>query len=153
MKRVFGLDRGFEHYDDTGIQTVRGRLARHVTDAALTWLDTVGQQRFFLFLNYYDPPLSVQRPGRPLPRVPAAGGRGRVTHAPERGTVATQAMYDGEIRYMDEHIGRLFDAPSRPGPPGTTRGSSSPRTTGSFSGSTSSPGTVAPSTTRRSGSR
>jgi hypothetical protein len=38
MNRVFGLDAGFEHYDDSGIDRMNGRRADHLTSAALAWL-------------------------------------------------------------------------------------------------------------------
>jgi len=55
MKRVFGLAQGFEHYDDEGIDSLTGRRAASVTEAALAWADTLDERPFFLFLNYYDP--------------------------------------------------------------------------------------------------
>ena len=41
MKKVFGLNRGFGHYDDAEISTLNGRLARSVTLGALKWLRDV----------------------------------------------------------------------------------------------------------------
>ena len=55
LKRIFGFDRGFAHYDDENIDSVRGRIAESVTDSAIEWLGERGEGPFFLFLNYYDP--------------------------------------------------------------------------------------------------
>lgn len=105
MKRIFGLAKGFQHYDDSDITSVAGRLAPSVTDAAIEWLEGVRDGPFLLFLNYYDPhgPLNT-----PLPFVeavdPDGSRRGRKT------THARQSLYyDAEIRFMDHHLGRLLD--------------------------------------------
>ncbi len=107
MKRVFGLDRGFAAYDDEQIHTVSGRLASQVTKAASTWLEGA-KPPFFLFLNYYDPhwpyedPEGLARQFLP-PETP-------VFPPPQNPTVAElNGYYDGEVRYMDRHLGRFFD--------------------------------------------
>jgi len=109
MKRVFGLDRGFEHYDDDQVHDVSGRLAEEVTSAALSWLAIPRDGPFFLFLNYYDPhsPFGAPEPFtfRFLPEGrPRNDRRGNLVH-----------LYDGEIRYMDEHLGALFRELERQG--------------------------------------
>jgi choline-sulfatase len=107
MKAVFGLDRGFGHYDDRDADSVPGRLAADVTDAALAWLDANGGERFFMFLNYYDPHSPYDDPAgyaeKFLPRgVKWKRGNRRVTPA------ILRALYDGEIRYTDDQLGRLL---------------------------------------------
>jgi len=91
MKRVFGLGTGFDYYDDDRIDNVNGRRAEEVTSAALSFIERAAGAPFLLFLNYFDPH-SPYAP--PSPFEPA-------NEAPE-------ALYDGEIRYMDHHAGRLF---------------------------------------------
>ena len=106
MKRVFGLDVGFEHYDDEQVHSVTGRLASEVTDAALSWLSQPDERPFFLFLNYYDPHSPFQAPAPyTFEFVP-----------PQRHTQRGLAnsknwldLYDAEILYTDEHVGRLLD--------------------------------------------
>jgi arylsulfatase A-like enzyme len=98
MKRVFGLDRGFASYDDADILGVNGRRANQVTDAALGWLAQRGGEPFFLFLNYfdphapYDPPLDWER----------AHSTALLNDLPQ--------LYDLEIGFMDDQIGRLLAA-------------------------------------------
>lgn len=109
MKRIFGLDRGFQHYDDDGIDTVSGRKAADVTDAALAWLDRHERERFFLFLNYYDPHGPYRDPkGYGIrflsPQDRQSRRRIKLT------TSAIGALYDGEVRYMDDHVGRLVES-------------------------------------------
>lgn len=103
----FGLDRGFEVYNDDMRQAVsmtKGdvmfyRQANVVVDAALQWLgarphdveaDQLHEKPFFLWVHLYDP-------HRPL-----------FAHEELAGTrFAGEATYQGEIAFMDRHIGRL----------------------------------------------
>ena len=106
LKQLFGLDKGFDHYDDNGITELNGRSANNLTDAALKWLDPKSEKPQFLFLNYFDPhwplvpPVAYARPF--LPRGVVSAGR-RLTKGEQLG------LYDGEIHYMDHHVGRLLD--------------------------------------------
>ena len=114
MKRIFGLERGFQHYDDDGIDTKSGRKAADVTDAALAWLDRHEEERFFLFLNYYDPHGPYRDPeGYGIrflsPQDYRSKRRIKLT------TSAIGALYDGEIRYMDDHVGRFVESLRRRG--------------------------------------
>jgi arylsulfatase A-like enzyme len=107
MKKVMGLDRGFEFYDDTGITTLSGRLAHSVTDTAIAWLSEPDPRPFFLFLNYFDP----HGPYRPPPEFRKGSPKTEVgMSARQLEDQRNNWLYDGEIRYMDHHIGRLFDA-------------------------------------------
>lgn len=108
MKRVFGLDRGFEHYDDSGIDSVSGRLAHSITDAALAWLDARGDAPVFLFLNYYDPHGPYTDPAGHAGRFLPPGTR-LFPRPAEPSAEELSAYYDGEIRYLDDHLGRLFE--------------------------------------------
>jgi len=80
--------------------------AEVVTDAAITWLDSPAAKSgpFFLFLHYMDPhdPYFVH---------PYNGeGYARVANPNPPPGVAEKylALYDGEISYLDEQLGRLF---------------------------------------------
>jgi arylsulfatase A-like enzyme len=107
MKRIFGLDKGFDHYDDSEINYRTGRLAKQVSNRALAWIDENAGERFFLFLNYYDPHTPYadweKRAQDFLPSGAWIGEPGKLT--PE----GRRARYDAEIHYMDLHIGRLLD--------------------------------------------
>jgi arylsulfatase A-like enzyme len=105
MKRIFGLDRGFGAYDDFQILARNGRPAAEVTLSASRWVEDVRGERFFLFLNYFDP----HGPYFPPPAF-------RHAFLPEgaspesSGSIDTiRALYDAEILYMDHHIGKLLD--------------------------------------------
>jgi len=101
LKRIMGLHDGFDSYDDENIRSMNGRLAPEVTDRGLAWVRAHSDGPFFLFLNYFDPHGPRKAPEefeRELPRdVPAPPD-------PER-----SREYDAEVRFMDHHIGRLFD--------------------------------------------
>jgi len=106
MKKVFGLNRGFDRYDDSSINSVSGRLAPQVTASAWSWLKEHKTEELFLFLNYYDPH-SPYIPPEEFAWVFTPPGTG----APDRKVTPEErvALYDGEILYMDRYIGQLFD--------------------------------------------
>ena len=86
----FGLDRGFDHYDDT-LAAAGGsdpeRPAAATTSAAITWLQTA-RSPWFVWIHYYDP----HYPYTPPPELVRAGPRG---------------AYDGEVAAVDAAIARL----------------------------------------------
>jgi arylsulfatase A-like enzyme/Flp pilus assembly protein TadD len=96
LDRRFGLDRGFQVYDDKAPAEQIGeygypeRNARQMTDAALEWLaKRPAGKPFFLWVHYYDPHAPYSPPGVD-PRAPAG------------------QLYAGEVTYMDREIGRLL---------------------------------------------
>ena len=115
LKQVFGMNRGFQVYDDEHIETINARRAEEVTDRALELIQQPSRQPRFLFLNYFDahypyqPPEGFGDPPGWTGAVPP--DEGLLTHAVDR----TTSMYDAEIRYMDFHLGRLFDGLRRQG--------------------------------------
>jgi len=95
LDRRYGLDQGFEVYDDD-LRAERSsaaavdRPAGAVTEAAIRWLAGVGSdERFFLWVHYFDPH---------APYAPPEPFRSRFAEHP----------YDGEIAYVDSEIGRLL---------------------------------------------
>ncbi len=112
MKKVFGLDKGFDHYDDAQIRTVNGRLAGEVTSAALEWVEKESDHEFFLFLNYFDPhtPYSA-----PEPFTYQFFPDGEAPSNQEPSLEEMNNLYDAEILYMDHHIGRLLEGLERLG--------------------------------------
>ncbi|MES1244861.1 MAG: sulfatase-like hydrolase/transferase [Acidobacteriota bacterium] len=98
LDRRFGLDRGFQVYDDKAPAEQIGeygypeRNARQMTDAALAWLaKRPAGKPFFLWVHYYDPHAPYNPPDVD-PRSPAG------------------QLYAGEVAYMDREIGRLLAA-------------------------------------------
>jgi arylsulfatase A-like enzyme len=106
LERAFGLDQGFDYYDDDRIDTANGRRAEDVTATALRWLERPRDGPFFVFLNYYDPhgPYSAPEPFGHAFLAPDA----RLTEGVPSGE-ELRARYDAEVLYMDHHLGRVLD--------------------------------------------
>ncbi|HMG19790.1 MAG TPA: sulfatase-like hydrolase/transferase, partial [Kofleriaceae bacterium] len=102
--RTRHMDQGFAEYDNddarlhapvtgAGPEQTRGSSSKQQTDKAIGFVTRHAGERWFLWVHYYDPHYAYE----PHPEVPSFGGD-RV------------ALYDGELRFTDLHIGRLFDA-------------------------------------------
>ncbi|MBU1701286.1 MAG: sulfatase-like hydrolase/transferase [Candidatus Eisenbacteria bacterium] len=120
----FGLDQGFDPFDQTfpqadgeGVVTQAGsintgksqRRADATTDAALDWLQNgmTPDKPFFMWVHYFDPHDTLV-----LPPQDQLDGMldGPFKAASEERKDILRAIYNCEIHYMDEQIGRLFDA-------------------------------------------
>lgn len=119
LAKQFGFGQGFAHYDDEfdaeGSSLPLRVWERHVvpggafdrsgartTDRAVAWLEhNAGQpEPFFVFVHYFD----AHEPYAALPaeqKALAASGPPAPSDEVDR--------YDGEIRYVDEQVGRLLD--------------------------------------------
>lgn len=106
LKKVFGLGKGFDHYDDEGISSVNGRVAKEVTAGAVRWLQSRGKKPFFLFLNYFDPHGPYTAPEGFAARFLPEGTR---FQSRKPTTAELNALYDAEILYMDHYIGKLLE--------------------------------------------
>jgi arylsulfatase A-like enzyme len=107
LDRHYGLDRGFQHYDDTMSlrHAAQGggyaeRRAAQVVDAALGWL-AGAPSRFFLWAHLYDPHADYDPPPEWKDRV--AGD-----------------AYRSEIAYVDAQLRRLLDGIAARFPDGRT---------------------------------
>ncbi|MDH7513027.1 MAG: sulfatase-like hydrolase/transferase [Clostridiales bacterium] len=96
----WGLRQGFHHYDDQfdlkkykqlDLGLVQ-RPGNEVVDATLAWLSGQKDKKFFAWVHLYDPHIPYEPPE---PYFSEYGHRGLV------------GLYDGEIAFMDEQIGRL----------------------------------------------
>lgn len=86
----FGLERGFDHYDDEFDGDATERDAAATTDRALAWLEGKAGP-LFMWVHYYDPHEPYEPPEPFLSRYP-------------------EDPYLGEIAYMDREMGRLVTA-------------------------------------------
>jgi arylsulfatase A-like enzyme len=96
-----GFERAIDYYDDTcaalhvnvnGPAESVGTSARQMADKGINFLRTHGQEKFFLWMHFYDPHLNYERHAE----------------APDFGK--TQAdLYDGEIWFTDQQFGRVLD--------------------------------------------
>jgi len=98
LDRRFGLDQGFDTYDDavnpgsSGSLSIEERSAGDVTDAALAWLRSRSPTRpFFAWLHYFDPHKPYRAPEPFASRYP-------------------DHPYAAEVAYMDAEIGRVLEA-------------------------------------------
>ncbi len=103
----FGLDQGFEHYDDDLVDGrrrfskfgVKDRRAENTVSRVLAWLDRTEMKKqaspIFIWAHLYDPHFAYEPP-EPF--------RSRYSHP-----------YDGEIAYTDQQIGRLLDGLKKSG--------------------------------------
>jgi arylsulfatase A-like enzyme/Tfp pilus assembly protein PilF len=91
LNAAFGLDRGFDVYDDQLGGTARDpateRTADKVADAALAWLNQEPNTPFFAWVHFFDPH---------FPYEPPQDYRAKLTEP-----------YDGEIAFMDAQLGRI----------------------------------------------
>jgi arylsulfatase len=130
-----GFSQGFSIYDDTMVdrEQVRPqpeRVAGHTTDRAIELLEQQAGEPFFMWVHYQDPHATYTPPARyaelfrdskRAPRLLAANktlsGRGGIPSHQLLGSNRDYhyyvSQYDGEIRYLDQHFGRLIDAVQR----------------------------------------
>ncbi len=110
LKRHFGFDQGFAVYDDEMPKAGSGKLAGEyaerragrVVDRAIRWLDTRASGKpFFLWVHVFDPHSPYDPPSPFREKY-----RGR--------------LYDGEIAYTDQQLGRLFAAVAKGSAPEQT---------------------------------
>ncbi|MEM1448374.1 MAG: sulfatase [Planctomycetota bacterium] len=124
---LFGVTRDFDTVDTFGPKSnVEVRPAAATTRAALEWLDAHADEGpFLLLVHYFDPhcvyappPVFRERWAQERDRTSSwtfgtrqqmlAIRRGELQPAPP--TIArAQALYDGEVNYLDAEIGRLDD--------------------------------------------
>ncbi|NOZ85312.1 MAG: sulfatase-like hydrolase/transferase [Deltaproteobacteria bacterium] len=102
FKRSWGIDQGFDHYDNSTSRIqptaeTRAYSSNVLTDKAIKYLSDIedakgGNPRFFLWVHYLDP----HRVYVDHKDAPAFGER-------------PVDLYDKEIWFTDKHIGRLID--------------------------------------------
>lgn len=94
LQRKFGLDRGFDIYDDASElhdDRLMQRRAAQTIAKANEWIAAQGDHPWFLWVHLYDahtpydPPREFWQPG------------------------GERALYDGAVTYIDNALGQLFD--------------------------------------------
>jgi arylsulfatase A-like enzyme len=91
----------------------------HLTDLAIRWIDAHHEGPFFFWLHYFDPHMPLEPPAAYLPDGPAPRRIGNKFHdavgvraghfRPSEEEVAwLRALYDAEVRYVDDQFGRLL---------------------------------------------
>lgn len=127
-----GFEQGFDFYDDQmdEEELIRGipeRIAEHTTSAAVSLMRLNRKDSFFMWIHYQDPhgPYTPRSPYNEMfvnPRlepieletntsVSGIGGIPSYQKLPGHSDYNYYvSQYDGEIRYFDEHFGRLIQA-------------------------------------------
>jgi arylsulfatase A-like enzyme len=118
----FGVLQGYEHRD-VALPADGKRRADALTDATIAWLERVPRERpVHLLVNYFDP----HAPYAPPPGYDDLPNARQPLRSPDLEVVAGAELspeersayvdrYDGEIRFMDFHLGRLLAALARLG--------------------------------------
>jgi arylsulfatase A-like enzyme len=128
----YGFARGFDDYDDrtihfeTNEDSYRSVTAPRLLDAAEAFLGQARAKPFFLFLHFWDVHYDYA-PGAPYETMFDPGYTGTVTgdnfyfdakinkDMNPRDLAHLVALYDGEIRLVDDHVARLGKALERLG--------------------------------------
>lgn len=101
----FGLLQGYQH-QVAEARDLKGRTAQELTDAAIAWIEGLPRSRpLHLLINYFDPHTPYRPPAAFLRDVAGSG-----SDTPDERT-----LYDAEIRFVDQQLGRLFAALRRSG--------------------------------------
>jgi choline-sulfatase len=118
LDRRFGLAQGFDTYDDqiprdpNATERLEAeRPATAVVDRALAWLERSANPQslipnpFFLWIHLYDPHAPYDPPRE---FIRASSTEPRAT-SPEQRAPSNEQRYEGEIRYADAQIARVFE--------------------------------------------
>jgi arylsulfatase A-like enzyme len=124
LKKVFGFDQGFDVYEESVtraklMETFQDITSPELTRLVLPWIKRHSNGKFFLFIHYWDPHFDYIPPPpydqlfdpyytgdvdgtnfQYSPRINADMDRRDLDHI--------IALYDGEIRWTDFHIGKLL---------------------------------------------
>ncbi len=114
-----GFAAGFDVYDESHVLGHSGSSAAAVTDSAVAFLKRDHDRPFFLFVHYFDPHydylLHEQYDYFPDYAGSIASGESILSlwakrHAMSAADIAyLNALYDSEVAFTDQHIGRLLD--------------------------------------------
>ena len=107
LKDEFGLDQGFDNYDDEFDERLEGeyhieRRGAEATQHAVSWIEENQDEKFFLFLHYYDPHYPYEPPDAFRNQFGTAPGTG------DFGKDERKRFYAAEIAYTDFCIGQVI---------------------------------------------
>lgn len=112
----FGLLQGYEVRDAENNRTLPGVA---ISNRALAWMSKLeDDEPMHLLLNYFDahwpydpkPPYDKFAKGKEHIRVPTLGDMFNGKSPTPEQMLKMLDLYDGEILYMDQHVGRVLDA-------------------------------------------
>jgi len=99
LNRDFGLERGFDVYDDlsdhaTRVDQQAERPGREITQLATQWLERQSDRPFFAWVHYFD---------------------AHDPHEPPPGMEGFDDAYDAEVAFLDRQVGELLASLERAG--------------------------------------
>ena len=130
VNSIFGFAQGFDHFDDeyADYNFEQGEVKRRAevtNERVFEWLRAGLEEPFFLFVHYNDPHWPYEPPA-PYGRSFISSYSGSFTPTKTREVVVTHrevppplsdqdlayivGLYDGEIQYVDAHLGKLLEA-------------------------------------------
>jgi choline-sulfatase len=123
VDKRWGFGRGFKsfHFEPTQDMKEKKFWSRGeaTTTAALDWLEEHSQERFFVWLHYFDPHLPYKPPeGYERPESEEIDLAGKGVPSPLRNFPQLKKFirgYRGEVTYTDAQVGRLVDGLRRLG--------------------------------------
>ncbi|MCZ6817653.1 MAG: sulfatase [Planctomycetota bacterium] len=119
----FGLERGFDHFDDSLIQGgATNPIAEQVVDRLLLAVEQAPDGPFCAFVHFFDPHWDYDAPPPFDTRFVDRGYAGTIDgtvksmtpyfsirrQMPEGDRQYAIALYDGEIAYLDDQLGRML---------------------------------------------
>jgi arylsulfatase A-like enzyme len=121
VNESFGFAQGFETFDKTWVGDHATITSENLTDTAIDYLQGVGDEKFFMWVHYFDPHANyIHHDAHPFADPDYAGPldkrivfqdlSSRVDELTPEDYDYTRAAYDSEIQYTDLHIGRLLNA-------------------------------------------
>jgi len=127
LRPQYGFGRGFDYYDDSSVEgkawyeELTLEPAPNVTNHAVEWLRQQHGRRFFLFVHFWDVHYDYTPPA-PYDKMFDPDYQGSVTGAnfmhskairrgmPQRDLQHVLALYDGEVRWVDDHVAKILAA-------------------------------------------
>jgi len=115
VSEAYGVDEGFDRLDFH-----QDRKATETADRAIAILERLGDRPFLLFLHFYDPHWHYDPPEKQRALFDS-GYKGKLSGLWQDFKDKTEAnttpqekqhlldLYDGEIRYTDDEVGRILD--------------------------------------------
>jgi arylsulfatase A-like enzyme len=118
----YGFSKGFEHYDEDFESKYSGahfeRDAAATASRAIEWLESLGEdESFFSWVHFFDPHAPCKGRARTdleeklgTLQVLAWLGRRRSQKDIDRLLPQIRGLYDAEVTYVDQQVGRILDA-------------------------------------------
>lgn len=118
MDNSLGYDRGFSEYHaeirDPDAPVATDKAAPRVAARLLPWVDAAPDSSYFAYLHYLEPHRPYDPPEEFVRAATGARARYEFVHQDDRtprgyrrGTIN---LYDGNLRYVDHHVGAVVDS-------------------------------------------